>query len=101
MASRQPPSHDPQYLDEHHQRISEFAAEYFEDDEEREAFVDTLLERRGYQRTTGCPYRPSPPRRAAAAVSRERGHRRRRAVPPTSAADLSCFPYGNHQGSET
>lgn len=61
MASRQPPSHDPQYLDEHHQRISEFAAEYFEDDEEREAFVDTLLERRGYQRTTGWSVPPEPP----------------------------------------
>ena len=33
MPPRQPPQHDPQYLDEHHQRISEFAAEYFEDDE--------------------------------------------------------------------
>lgn len=46
-------THDPSYLDEHHQRISEFAADYFDDDEEREAFVDTLLERRGYQRTAG------------------------------------------------
>jgi hypothetical protein len=57
-----PPQHDPQYLDEHHQRISEFASEYFDDDEEREAFVDTLLERRGYQRTTGWsqPADPGP-----------------------------------------
>lgn len=63
MAPRQQqPQHDPQYLDEHHQRISEFAAEYFDDDEEREAFVDTLLERRGYQRTTGWspPAEPDP-----------------------------------------
>ena len=61
MPPRQPPAHEPQYLDEHHQRISEFAAEYFEDDEEREAFVDTLLERRGYQRTTGWSVPPDPP----------------------------------------
>ena len=60
-ARPQQPQHDPQYLDEHHQRISEFAAEYFEDDEEREAFVDTLLERRGYQRTTGWSVPPEPP----------------------------------------
>jgi hypothetical protein len=60
MPSRQP-QHDPQYLDEHHQRISEFAAEYFDDEEERDAFVDTLLERRGYQRTTGWSVPPEPP----------------------------------------
>jgi len=51
---------DPQYLDEHHQRISEFASEYFDDDEEREAFIDTLLERRGYQRTAGWSLPPDP-----------------------------------------
>jgi hypothetical protein len=62
MAPRQPQQqHDPQYLDEHHQRISEFAAEYIEDDEEREIFVDTFLERRGYQRTTGWSVPPEPP----------------------------------------
>ena len=44
-------THDPSYLDEHHQRITEFANDYFDDDEERDAFVDTLMERRGYQRT--------------------------------------------------
>jgi len=42
----------PHYIDEHHQRIAEFAGDYFDDDEEREAFVDTLMERRGYKRTT-------------------------------------------------
>ena len=47
------PTHDPSYLDEHHQRISEFAADYFDDEEERGAFVDTLMERRGYARTAG------------------------------------------------
>lgn len=65
MPPRQQPQPDPQYLDEHHQRISEFAAEYFEDDEEREAFVDTLLERRGYQRTTGWSVPPEPPPQGA------------------------------------
>lgn len=40
----------PQYIDETHQRISEFAAEFLDDDEEREGFIDGLLERRGYQR---------------------------------------------------
>ena len=43
----------PQYLDEHHQRISEFAGEYFDDDEERDEFVKTLMSRRGYKPTTG------------------------------------------------
>ena len=41
---------DPQYLDEHHQRISEFGADYFDDDEERDEFISTLMSRRGYQR---------------------------------------------------
>lgn len=52
----------PQYIDEHHQRISEFASEYFDDEEERQALIDTLLERRGYQRTTGwtAPAAPDP-----------------------------------------
>lgn len=54
------PQFDPQYLDEHHQRISEFAADYFDDDDERAAFVDTLLERRGYQRTSGWAAPPPP-----------------------------------------
>ena len=53
--------HDPQFLDEHHQRISEFAAEYFDDEDERASFVDTLLERRGYQRTAGWSLPPEPP----------------------------------------
>lgn len=62
MPPVKPPQFDPQYLDEHHQRISEFAADYFDDEEERAAFVDTLLERRGYQRTTGwsAPLPPDP-----------------------------------------
>lgn len=48
----QPGGEVPQYLDETHQRIAEFADEFLDDDEERAAFVDGLLERRGYERTT-------------------------------------------------
>jgi hypothetical protein len=59
MAPRQSAA-QPQYLDEHHQRISEFAAEYFDDDEEREVFVDTIMERRGYQRTASWSLPPPP-----------------------------------------
>jgi len=61
MPPRQP-AHDPSYLDEHHQRISEFANDYFDDDEERAVFVDTLLERRGYVRTASWapPLPPDP-----------------------------------------
>lgn len=55
------PTHDPQYLDEHHQRITEFAGEYFDDDEERESFVDTLMERRGYARQSGWALPQQPP----------------------------------------
>jgi len=48
MAPRQQ-SQAPSYLDEHHQRISEFADEYFDDDDERSDFVSTLMTRRGYK----------------------------------------------------
>ena len=41
----------PEYLDEHHQRIAEFAADYLDEDEGPE-FVDGMLERLGYQRAT-------------------------------------------------
>lgn len=54
-------THDPQFLDPDHQRISEFANDYFDDEEERGAFVDTLMERRGYQRTTGWSPPTEPP----------------------------------------
>lgn len=57
------PQFDPHYLDEHHQRIVEFADEYMADDpEEHDAFIDTVLERRGYQRTSGwsAPLPPDP-----------------------------------------
>jgi hypothetical protein len=45
------PGDQPSYIDEHHQRISEFAADYLDDDE-RDEFVDSLMERHGYQRAT-------------------------------------------------
>lgn len=49
----------PQYLDEHHQRISEFAAEYFdEDEEERDNFVNELMTRRGYIARTRTDWEP-------------------------------------------
>ena len=63
------PQHDPQYLDPDHQRISEFAADYIEDDEEREGFVTEFMTRRGYTPTTRtewaapapAPSGPKPP----------------------------------------
>lgn len=52
----------PVYIDEDHQRIAEFAATYLEE-EERDDFVDGMLERRGYQRVTNWapPPPPEPP----------------------------------------
>lgn len=47
-----------QYLDEHHQRISEFAAEYFDDEEERDSFVGELMTRRGYTARTRTDWEP-------------------------------------------
>lgn len=43
------PTDDNPYVDEHHQRIHEFASDYLDEDE-RDDFVDGLMERRGYQR---------------------------------------------------
>lgn len=40
------------YIDETHQRIVEFAEEFLDDDDERSGFIDGLMERRGYQRTS-------------------------------------------------
>lgn len=51
----------PSYLDEHHQRISEFANDYFDDEEEREAFVSTLMERKGYKRRQTTSWDPPDP----------------------------------------
>jgi hypothetical protein len=64
MPPRQQHQPDPEYIDEHHQRISEFANDYFDDDDEREEFVGTLMERRGYvrrQTTSWDPPEPEPP----------------------------------------
>ncbi|MDA8316529.1 MAG: hypothetical protein M0010_15370 [Actinomycetota bacterium] len=58
-------SDQPQYIDEHHQRFVEFANDYLEE-EDREAFVDGLLEKHGYQRETRWappaqdPHKPRP-----------------------------------------
>ncbi len=57
MAPRQQ-QQAPEYLDEHHQRISEFAADYFDDDDERDAFVGELMTRRGYKARTRTDWEP-------------------------------------------
>lgn len=57
MPSRQQQG-QPQYLDEHHQRIAEFGADYFDDEEEREAFVSELMSRRGYTARTRTEWEP-------------------------------------------
>ena len=54
------PDDGPVYVDEHHQRFSEFAEDYLDEDE-REAFVDHLMERQGYQRISGWGPRSDPP----------------------------------------
>lgn len=41
----------PEYIDEHHQRFVEFANEYI-DEEDREPFIEGLLEKHGYQRVS-------------------------------------------------
>lgn len=51
----------PSYIDEHHQRIAEFANDYL-DEEDREAFVDGLLEKHGYVRMTAWGPPADPPR---------------------------------------
>ena len=53
-----PKPNGPAYLDEHHQRISEFATDYFDDDDEREAFVGELMTRRGYKSRTRTEWEP-------------------------------------------
>jgi hypothetical protein len=39
----------PEYVDEHHAAIAQFAADYLDEDE-RDKFVNHLMERRGYRR---------------------------------------------------
>lgn len=59
--SRQPDPgpEPPAYLDDEHQRIAEFAEDFLDDDE-RESFVDHLMERRGYQRVQSWGPRTDP-----------------------------------------
>lgn len=73
---RQPAQPDPQYLDERHQRIVEFGAEFFDDDEERENFIDTLMERGGYTRTASWAPPPEPPQGGTAGGTRPQAPRR-------------------------
>ena len=54
------PDPGPSYIDEEHQRIAEFA-EDFMDEDERDSFVDHLMERRGYQRIQSWGPRAEPP----------------------------------------
>jgi len=61
MAAPNRPLPQPQYIDDHHQRISEFAGEYFEDDDERETFVSELMTRRGYRPQTHTSWEPPEP----------------------------------------
>lgn len=70
---------DPQYLDEHHQRISEFATDYFDDDDERDEFVGTLMERRGYQRRQSTTWEPpaAPEPKAGAPAGGDAGPKQR------------------------
>lgn len=49
---------EPSYLDETHQRIAEFANDFLEEDE-RDDFIDSLLERHGYQKQ--ATWAPPPP----------------------------------------
>ena len=42
-----------QFLDADHEAIVLFGEQYFDDEEERAGFIDTLMERRGYTRTSG------------------------------------------------
>lgn len=52
-----PRSVPPEYLDEHHQRISEFAAEYMDEDE-RDDFVGHVMQRRGYKPVQHTSWEP-------------------------------------------
>jgi hypothetical protein len=56
-----PANRDPEYLDSDHQRISEFGRDYFDDDDERDNFVGTLMERRGYKRVQHTSWEPPEP----------------------------------------
>ncbi|WP_200834769.1 hypothetical protein [Amycolatopsis alkalitolerans] len=50
-----------EFIDDTHQRIIEFANDFFDDEDEHGAFVDHLMERAGYQRqSTWAPPAPEP-----------------------------------------
>lgn len=100
MAARQQqqqdPAPEPAYVDEDHQRIHEFAQDYFEDEDERDEFVNTLMERHGYQRVSSWGPRteqpdpdpePDPPQR-------QRGGGRQGASPaPRQRSRASYFKH--------
>lgn len=77
---------DPQFLDDDHAAIVTFAETYFDDDEERETFIDTLMERRGYQRVSswGPAAPPEPEQRQA--PRQQRAPRQQPAAQPAQAA---------------
>lgn len=58
----------PSYIDDTHQRFCEFADEFLDEDE-REEFVNQLLERHGYEQNTVTTWTPPNPaaRRGGAA----------------------------------
>jgi hypothetical protein len=51
----------PDFLDETHQRIAEFADEFLDDEDERAGFIDGLMERRGYVRESRWAPPPEKP----------------------------------------
>lgn len=58
------PPKGPQYLDEHHQRISEFAEWIWDTDEDaevREAFVTDAMTKKGYTARTRTDWDPPEP----------------------------------------
>lgn len=55
----------PDYIDETHQRIAEFAGEFLDEDE-IEDFVNGMLERHGYQQNTVTTWSAPDPRGGAA-----------------------------------
>ena len=57
-----PRQQQPAYIDADHQRISEFAGDYFDDDDERETFVTELMTRRGYTPKTHTSWEPPEPK---------------------------------------
>lgn len=64
------PGEEPQFLDDDHAAIHAFAENYLDEDE-RDEFVDGLLERRGYVRVSSwAPPEPDEPQRKPAVKPR-------------------------------